>query len=379
VDCFSSADGSKPPKAIKENEFVSKDQTMLAHRRIQEGFRGREIREESMKRCTRNWFSTLAIAVLILGLAGCHAATGRHAATCDTFPCDASPEFLDSEASCSDKLTFDNELDCDDDAFCDSIGGPCDACDALPARGSGQLARGRRIKWLDDLGSFVGTVNKIALWDKRADNHRVSPQTERAVLTYLRRNQLDSVLVRSNQYDPLGEWKRLVANKRMAAPWKYTFGTYDWLRYTLVPGRVFGGDWYNPFTDSVHLYSDIPAIGLAKAAYAKDVHGREYPGTYASVQDTPLLGLWHETLANQEAIRYVKRTGTRADVAEAERILIPDFGGAIGAQALGFLPYGHVYGRAAGALGGHVYRELSGDGATRQASQPSTTYQSIVK
>ena len=125
-----------------------------------------------------------------------------------------------------------------------------------------------------------------------------------------------------------------------------------------------GGDWYNPFTDSVHLYSDIPAIGLSKAAYAKDVHSRSLPGTYASFQDAPIIGLYHEKLANDEVVNHLKQHGSAAQVAEAERILDPDFSGSVGAQTLGFLPYGNVYGRAAGALVGQAARQIKGGTAS---------------
>ena len=273
-----------------------------------------------------------------------------------SFPCDA---LIDCDGGCTTDCQACNECDsmsCDSLA-CDGIAA-CDSCDAMGINNH-QLVRGKPNQVLDSVGSALGFANKIALWDRRADNHAVSRSTEAEVLTYLRRNNLDSVLVRSNQYDPLGEWRRLVANKRMAAPWKYTFGTYDWLKYTLIPGRLLGGDWYNPFTDTVHIYSDIPSIGLAKAAYAKDVHSRTYPGTYASAQDTPLLGLWHESLANSEVLSYLRKNGSPSKVSEAERILYPDFGGALGAQTLGFLPYGNVYGRAAGALAGHAVRGVT--------------------
>ena len=242
-----------------------------------------------------------------------------------------------------------------DQAPCDSMAVGCDSAGGC-AGGSVQLVRGRKMPILDATGSALGTLNKIALWDRRADNHNISPRTERAVVQYLQQNGLRSTLVRSNQYDPIGEWTRLTQNKSMAAGWRYTFGTYDWLKYTLLPGRLTGGDWYNPFSDTVHLYSDIPAIGVAKAAYSKDVHSRPDPALYAASQDLPLIGLYHENIANQESINFNRSFGGPAGEAEANRILYPDLAGAIGAQTLGFLPYGSTFGRAAGAILGRTAR-----------------------
>ena len=249
------------------------------------------------------------------------------------------------------------------DGGCDDA---CDSCNSFQTR----VVRGRPYPLLDRTGSLLGFPNKLALWDKRADNHDIGSDTESAVVSYLDQNGLDSVLVRVNQYDPVDEWRRMTSNDKIAAPWRYTFGTYDWLKYTLFPGRLSGGDWYNPFSDSLHLYSDIPSIAIAKAAYAKDVHARQLPGTYAAIQDAPIFGLWHETLANQEAIEYLKVHGTAEQKLEAERILYPDYGGAWGAQVFSFLPYGNVYGRAVGALAGHTVRTVKN--STSSLSEKST-------
>ncbi len=221
-----------------------------------------------------------------------------------------------------------------------------------------RVERGRPVRLLDGAGWVLGTPNKLALWDRRADNHNVSSETEVRLAEYLEKNNLDSVLVRVNQYDPLGEWHRLVANKRVGAGWRYTVGTLDLVKYTLLPGRLLGGDWYNPYTDTVNIYSDIPAIALSEGAYAKDVKDRKRPGTYAAVQEIPIVGMWHETLANREVLEYEESHGTEEQQEETYRILYPDYGGSWGGQVASFLPYGSVFGRLAGATVGHAANKI---------------------
>ena len=84
--------------------------------------------------------------------------------------------------------------------------------------------------------------------------------------------------VRINQYNPVDEWKRLVKNKSIHAGWRYTFGAYALTKYTLTPGRLFGNDEYNPFTNSISLYSDRPSIALREGAHAKQALEANYPG-----------------------------------------------------------------------------------------------------
>ena len=49
-------------------------------------------------------------------------------------------------------------------------------------------------------------------------------------------------------------WRRLVANKSVGWGWRYTLGTTLWLGETVFPGRLIGGDHYNPFTNTVNRY-----------------------------------------------------------------------------------------------------------------------------
>ena len=111
------------------------------------------------------------------------------------------------------------------------------------------------------------------------------------VVNYLQKNDLMDVPVFVNHYDPRGQWVRLRSNKRVAAGWRYTFGLASLAGYTLLPNRVFERDHYDPFSDTLHINSDSPAVALHEAARAKDVRDRPHPGTYAAVGKLPFVSL----------------------------------------------------------------------------------------
>lgn len=216
------------------------------------------------------------------------------------------------------------------------------------------VERGKPRPIIDGVGWVMGIPSKLLLWDSRAANHDVSEGTQEKVVDYLSEKDLDGVKVRVNQYDPLGEWKRLRENERVGAGWRYTVGGVYTLGYTLIPGRLFGSDWYNPYTDTIHLYSDIPALGMEQAAYAEDVHSRERPGGYATVQALPLVSLQHETKSKLAVFDYVDRTGAPEERAEAREVLYPQMGSEIGGQVGLFVPQIAFIPRVAGAALGHL-------------------------
>ena len=200
-----------------------------------------------------------------------------------------------------------------------------------------QFEHGRPRKVVDTVGWVFGIPKKIILWDRRAVNHRVSLETEQNLAQYLQANGLVSTKVRINQYDPLGEWRRLGANKEVGAGWRYTVGAFDTLVYTLVPGRLFGADRYNPYTDSVYIYSDIPCLAQEQASYAKLVHARPHPGTYAALTSLPVVQLWPEKQSKNDVLDYTLANGTPAQQKEATRVLYAEFGAEVGGQASIFL------------------------------------------
>ena len=218
-----------------------------------------------------------------------------------------------------------------------------------------QFERGQANALLDGVGWVIGIPGKIILWDRRVDNHHISPETEQALAEYMTSNSLVQTKVRLNQYDPLGEWRRLTENDRVSGGWRYTLGALSTLGYTVFPGRLFGGDHYNPFTNTVHLYSDHAAIALHEGAHAKDILGRQLPGTYAAAYALPVVSLWHEERATSDVLSYLHAEDSPEDLQAAYRILYPAYGTHVAGQLSRFIPEPFSLGiTAACVIPGHI-------------------------
>lgn len=204
--------------------------------------------------------------------------------------------------------------------------------------GSLDIEQGRPNALIDGVGWIVGIPGKILLWDRRVDNHNISSETVAALTDYTDRNNLADTKVRVNQYDPLGEWRRLTTNREVGAGWRYTLGVLTTAGYTILPGRIFGGDHYNPFTNTINLYSDHPAIALHEAGHAKDIRSRELPGTYAAAYALPFVALWHEQKATSDVLSYLHAEDRPEEMREAYRILYPAYGTHVAGQFNNFIP-----------------------------------------
>lgn len=212
------------------------------------------------------------------------------------------------------------------------------APELVAATQDSQIERGRRMPVIDGLGWVIGIPSKIVLWDRRVDNHDVSPETEEAIRRYLDDNDLDHVKVAINKYDPREDWRRLRANKTVGWGYRYTLGTLSVVGEAILAGRLIGGDHYNAYTGTIYLYSDVPAIALQKGGHAKDVARRNYPGTYAFFGGLPIVGLWPEAIATGDAIAYAEHHDDVGLERESYRILFPAYGTHVGGALGRFAP-----------------------------------------
>lgn len=210
-------------------------------------------------------------------------------------------------------------------------------------------------KTLDRIGWVVGFPSRIFPLHAGVNNHQVSDETRNKVTHYLRENDLTDVRVRINHYDPKDEWRRTVANHRIAPGWRYTSGLLSYLHYTLLPGRIIGGDWYNPYSNSLYINSDVQALVLHEAAYAKDVHSRRLPGTYSAINHIPLLWLWRQTVCVNDILSYSRAEGDWEVEKETYLVVFPLIGAHTGMapSPLGAFGYEPLLGLG-GALVGHA-------------------------
>lgn len=200
----------------------------------------------------------------------------------------------------------------------------CGACATTPYEYAGAEHRGRELlrqeeprvgrgapaPFLDALGHWVLSIpSKLLLLNLKVDNHDISDETEQALLEYLDRNNLCDVKVLINAYDVDGQWSRLFRNREIHGFWRYSFGILTLVGYTAFPGRAFGGDAYNPFTNSLYIHSDLVPVVLHEGGHAKDFADRKRKGFYAAVRILPLVPLFQEATATGDALGYQRDQG----------------------------------------------------------------------
>ena len=212
--------------------------------------------------------------------------------------------------------------------------------------GRTQIERGRPHKFLDasDWIWPESLISKLLLWNSKIDSHQVSEETVSDIARYLKENDLNNVKVRINQYAPGGEWRRLFRNRAVGGGWRYTLGIISVVSYTILPQRFFGGDNYNPFTNTISIYSDHPSVVIHEAAHSKDLALKQHKGSYAALSLIPFVSLYHEAKATNDALGYLRAQKPVKDQKEGYKILYPAYSTYIGGNLGSFVyePYSYA-------------------------------------
>ncbi len=206
-----------------------------------------------------------------------------------------------------------------------------------------QIERGNPNKWIDGFGHYLFSLpSKLILWNWNVCNHKIDEETEIKMAKYLEDNDLHYVKVRLNQYAPGAEWRRLKRNQGIGGFWRYTLGAVSLVYYTAFPERLFGGfiggDHYNPYTNTINIYSNHKSIALHEAAHAKDFakKPRNFKGWYSFIYGLPGIALYHESVATGDAIGYDIDKKLRKDQKADYKILYPAYGTYIAGAGLDY-------------------------------------------
>lgn len=195
---------------------------------------------------------------------------------------------------------------------------------------------------------------KLFLWNKSIDSHEIAEATIEEMAEYMEKNDLQDVQVLVNTYKPGTQWSRLFRNKEVGAGWRYTLGILSTSLYTILPGRFFGGDHYNPFTNTISIYSNNNAIALHEAGHAKDFNRRKLKGTHAAIYVLPGAPLYYEAVASSDALSYLEHECRYDEEKRAYRVLHPAYGTYVGGlflQQSGLGILGAIPGHITGAIG----------------------------
>ena len=106
----------------------------------------------------------------------------------------------------------------------------------------------------------------------------------------------------------------------------------------IFPGRIFGGDHYNPITNSVHIFSNHPAIILHELGHALDYRNRKYPGIYSFFGFVPIVSLYKEFVASKFVFNFLKKKKYYKEELAAYRTLFPAYSTYVAGSIFEYIP-----------------------------------------
>ncbi|MDX1957960.1 MAG: hypothetical protein SFU98_05275 [Leptospiraceae bacterium] len=229
-----------------------------------------------------------------------------------------------------------------------------------------QFESGDKYWFIDWPGHYLFSLPaKLYLLNWSFGNHDIDDKTKEIVKKYFKENNIKDVKVRFNQYAPWDEFSRLRKNTKVS-PWlRWTLGLINWTIKTIFPERLFaglgvevigGGDYYDPYTNTVHIFSGSTPIALHEGGHAKDFSQTKDKSSYALLRLVPFAALYQEAIATEDAVGYLRKECLLKEERSAYRELIPAYGTYMGGEMSGFVREADALSVQLGALGvAHVY------------------------
>ncbi len=226
---------------------------------------------------------------------------------------------------------------------------------AVNGSATGQVAfkYGKPQKTLDRMSDIVSWPRRVFRPDT-PDKRTITSETTDKLREYLSKNDLMDVEVTVRDYDPGEQWSRLRDNRIVPGLSRYTLGVFSMLNYALIPGRVFGRNEYNPYTNTLYVNSEAPALVVHEAAFAKNLRARPWPGVYAVASSLPFLSALHEIDSAREVVAYARAEEDWALEQESYREIYPRVGSEATGGMAALVPVwwgGPVLGLAGSAMG----------------------------
>ena len=207
--------------------------------------------------------------------------------------------------------------------------------------------------WVDGIRNVLSIRSKILFLNSKINSGNVSKETIGKMRDFLHENGLHDVSVSVNQYKPQEVWRRTFTNPKTSLLSKCTAGVVFGLLETLLIPKLSGiaCDHYNPYSNTVHLFSDDLATALHECGHAKDVNERANPGLYGAIAlinytsddedwaNHPIffavlksvsvgqscLTLYQEYKATDNAIAHLRVKNLNVELKRSFKVLVPSF------------------------------------------------------
>jgi len=152
--------------------------------------------------------------------------------------------------------------------------------------------------------TMVQRVRDSFPWNKA--RNPLTRTTIRIMNDYLEGNELEALHIEFQTETPKNDWDRLQANQSINPLIKYSLGSAYWLSYAIIKPSVWGKNYYDPYTNTLHINSNNDLEIMAEMSYAKIIKRQNHPGLYALGSKLPFISIWAQKQKTDEMLAYAK-------------------------------------------------------------------------